>query len=201
MKTGAIIICGGLSRRMGEPKASLRFGPERLLERIVRLVGQSSEPIVVVAAPGQPLPDLPHHVKIARDALGGRGPLQALHAGLVAIGDDVPLAYATSTDAPFLAPGWIDRLANLLGEADLGLPVIGAMSYPLAALYRRSTSLTAIRSLLDRDILRLKSLIPLLRVREVGADDLRDLDPNFASLVNLNTPEDYRQALAQAGFL
>ncbi|MGZ6054814.1 MAG: molybdenum cofactor guanylyltransferase, partial [Isosphaeraceae bacterium] len=55
---GAVILCGGESRRMGQPKAWLPFGPERMLQRVVRLVSTVTGPIVVVAAPGQELPSL-----------------------------------------------------------------------------------------------------------------------------------------------
>ena len=36
---GAVVLCGGESRRMGRPKAWLPFGPERMLQRVVRLGG------------------------------------------------------------------------------------------------------------------------------------------------------------------
>src|SRR5438067_8626039 len=101
---GAVVLCGGQSRRMGQPKALLEFGPERLLQRVVRLVGAGIEggPIVVVAANGQECPPLPLSVTIVRDAVSGRGPLQGLAAGLAALPDTVALAYASATDVPFL---------------------------------------------------------------------------------------------------
>ena len=75
MSLGAVILCGGQSRRMGQPKAWLPVRPERMLQRVVRLVSTVAGPIVVVAAPGQELPSLPAAVLVARDpgcAAGGR---------------------------------------------------------------------------------------------------------------------------------
>ena len=37
MRKGAIILCGGKSSRMGRDKATLPFGPELMLQRVVRL--------------------------------------------------------------------------------------------------------------------------------------------------------------------
>ena len=54
-----IILCGGRSTRMGTSKALLPFGGETMLQRIVRLLGTVASPLVVVAAAGQPLPNLP----------------------------------------------------------------------------------------------------------------------------------------------
>src|SRR5215469_6127242 len=113
MSLGAVVLCGGESRRMGRPKAWLPFGPERMLQRVVRLVGTVARPIVVVAAPGQELPDLPEGVAIVRDPIAGRGPLQGLAAGFAALSDPVEVVYATATDVPFLQPEWITRLAAL----------------------------------------------------------------------------------------
>ncbi len=58
---------------MGQPKAWLRFGPEFMLQRVVRLVSSVVGPIVVVAAPGQELPELPETVFVARDPERGAG--------------------------------------------------------------------------------------------------------------------------------
>ena len=49
-RPGGIVLCGGESRRMGRDKASLPFGPETLLQRVVRQLASQVFPIVVVAA-------------------------------------------------------------------------------------------------------------------------------------------------------
>ncbi|GIS62218.1 MAG: hypothetical protein CM1200mP2_44430 [Planctomycetaceae bacterium] len=56
---GGIVLCGGHSRRMGSPKFALPFGPISMLQHMVSRLGQSLDPVVVVAAPEQRLPDLP----------------------------------------------------------------------------------------------------------------------------------------------
>jgi molybdopterin-guanine dinucleotide biosynthesis protein A len=199
MTVGAVILCGGESRRMGQSKAWLPFGSERMLGRVVRLVSTVAGPLVIVAAPGQELPPLPASVLVAHDPVRGRGPLQGLAAGLAALPDHVELAYATATDVPFLQPAWIRRLISLIGDHDLAIPQCDGYHHPLAALYRRATALPAIDSLLQDDRLRPVFLMEVLRTRIVTADELREADPELLTLRNLNTPEDYRAALVQAG--
>jgi CTP:molybdopterin cytidylyltransferase MocA len=48
-----IVLCGGKSTRMGTSKALLPFGPETMLQRVVRLLSDIVSPIVAVAAAGQ----------------------------------------------------------------------------------------------------------------------------------------------------
>ena len=83
-QVGGIVLCGGQSKRMGRPKAWLPFAGEIMLPRVVRLLGEAVEPIVVVAAPGQDVPSLPAAVAIVRDEEKDRGPLVGLAAGLAA---------------------------------------------------------------------------------------------------------------------
>lgn len=196
-KPGAIVLCGGRSRRMGRPKAWLPFGPEVLLQRVVRVLDGVAGPIVVVAAPEQDLPTLPDHVLIARDPVEGRGPLQGLCTGLGALPESVELAYATATDVPFLRPEWVTRLVERIGAADVAMPRVGGYDQPLAALYRRATVLPAIQRLLARDRLRPVFLLEEVVGRILGPEDLIDMDPDLDTLRNLNTPEDYEAALAR----
>jgi molybdopterin-guanine dinucleotide biosynthesis protein A len=72
---GGIVLCGGRSSRMGEPKAWLPFGDEVMLQRVVRVVKEAVDFVMVVAAPDQDIPNLPPDVLVVRDDLEGRGPL------------------------------------------------------------------------------------------------------------------------------
>src|SRR5262245_42075162 len=103
-RVGGIILCGGQSKRMGQPKAWLPFGGESMLARVVRLVSEIVHPVVVVAASDQVLPPLPSDIQIVRDEEKERGPLQGLAAGLTALQGLVEAAYLSSCDVPFLKP-------------------------------------------------------------------------------------------------
>jgi len=185
---------------MGRPKAWLPFGPEVLLQRVVRLLGTAAENIVVVAAPEQVVPPLPDFVTVARDPVEGRGPLQGLAAGMSLLPPSVELAYGTATDVPFLEPTWIARLHALIGDHDLAIPWVEGYHHPLAALYRPAAVLPAIEALLVEDRLRPVFLMEMVRTRVVTEEDLRAVDREFRTLRNLNSPEDYRAALLDAGF-
>ena len=201
MEQGAIILCGGKSSRMGRDKATLPFGPEQMLQRVVRLLGQVVDlgKIVVVAAPGQTLPELPVGVSVAHDSRQARGPLEGLAAGLRSLSGRADAVYATSCDVPLLVPSFVERMFDLLGEYDIAVPRDGQHHHPLAAVYRL-TVLAHVQKLLDADRLRPRFLFDEVNTREVPVEELRSVDPQLSTLENLNHPEDYRAALVAAGF-
>ena len=195
---GGIVLCGGKSTRMGTPKAGLPFGAETMLQRIVRLLGTVVSPIVVVAARDQSLPQLPPDVSIARDEREARGPLEGIRAGLSALPESIDAAYITSCDVPLLVPGFVERMIDLIGDHDIAVMEVDGFPHPLSAIYRRTT-LPHIESLLDEDRLRPVFLFEAVRTRRVKPEEMTGVDPELRTLRNLNTPEDYRAALADAG--
>jgi molybdopterin-guanine dinucleotide biosynthesis protein A len=199
MNRGGIILCGGRSSRMGLPKWSLPFGPETMLERIVRLLGEVCPTLVVVAAPEQSLPKLAAGVIVARDRHEGRGPLEAISAGLSALPANVEAAYVTSCDVPLLAPAFVRRMFDLLEDHAAVVPISDGYQHPLSAVYRRSL-LPVIDELLASDRLRPSLLFDLVSTRRVAPRELVDMDPELGTLKNLNHPADYLAALAQSGF-
>jgi molybdopterin-guanine dinucleotide biosynthesis protein A len=196
MRVGGIVLCGGRSSRMGQAKAWLPFGGELMLPRVVRILSEVMDPIVVVAAPGQEVPPLPADVEIARDPEEGRGPLQGLVAGLEVMRDRVDAVYLSSCDVPFLQPAFVRRIIELLGPDSICVPRIGEFHHPLAAVYRIGVLETA-RRLLSENRLRPVFLFESLRTHVIGESEISDVDPAFQSLRNLNTPADYEAALRE----
>jgi molybdopterin-guanine dinucleotide biosynthesis protein A len=194
IQVGGIVLCGGQSTRMGQPKAWLPFAGEIMLPRVVRLLRQAVEPVVVVAAPEQDVPPLPNEVAVVRDEEKGRGPLQGLAAGLAALRGRAAAAYLSSCDVPSLRPAFVRRLIELLGEHAICVPHVGDYHHPLAAVYRLDVA-DAVTRLLAENRLRPFFLFEAVPTRVVEAEELMGVDPTFQTLRNLNTPEDYEAAL------
>jgi molybdopterin-guanine dinucleotide biosynthesis protein A len=190
MKVGGIVLCGGQSRRMGQPKAWLPFAGETMLARVVRRLREAVDPLVVVAALGQELPPLSPGVLVTRDEAPGRGPLQGLAAGLHALRGLAGAAFLSSCDVPFLKPAFVRRLIDLLSDYAICVPRAGDRFHPLAALYRLEV-IPTVASLLAEDRLRPFFLFDRVATRVVLPEELADVDPTFQTLQNMNTPEDY----------
>lgn len=204
--TAALVLAGGRSTRMGTAKAGLEWHGSTLLRRAAGIAGRAVDgPVVVVRAPGQALPALPETIEVAADEREGQGPLEAIAAGLAAVGDRADVVYVTGVDAPFLHPAFIARVLALLGPGDdVALPHVGGFAQPLAAAYRVATVAAALRALLAEDG-HPGSRALLRRMRVAELDDaalLADpavaaLDPALDSLLNLNDPAAYESARAR----
>jgi molybdopterin-guanine dinucleotide biosynthesis protein A len=202
-RAAAIVLAGGGSTRMGTDKAALDWHGTSLLRRAVGIALRAVDgPVIVVRAPGQPLPLLPDGVELAQDARPDRGPLEGLAAGINCVGHRAEAAYLTAVDAPFLHPALVRRVVELLGpDDDVAIPRAHGYAQPLAAAYRTATVAPPLEELLRADgPLGTRELLRRCRVAEIAeADLLADPDvaahdPELLSLRNLNEPREYEQA-------
>lgn len=206
MRTAGIVLAGGRSTRMGRPKATLEWHGSTLVRRAVGIVGRVVDgPLVVVGARGQDLPRLPAAVELAQDAREARGPLQAIAAGLAAIGTRADGAFVCGVDAPLLHPALIGAVIAALAadeQIDVALPVAHGFAHPLAAAYR-TTVARHVQVLLEQDLLGTKPLFERCRVRRLDEAALladpavAEHDPRLDSLLNLNEPAQYASARAR----
>lgn len=185
---------------MGRDKASLPFGDDTMLSRVVSILAEVASEIVVVARRGQTLPPprpLPPGatLRVAHDDVEGQGPIGGLVPGLRAL--PTPLAFASSCDVPFLSGAFVRRMVEALGNTDIAIPESDGHLHPLAAVYRRDVVLASAEALLAADRLRPVFLLEKHPHVVVPAAVLREVDPELLSLANLNTPEAYEAALAR----
>lgn len=132
--TVGAVLAGGLSTRMGSPKALAELAGRPLVSRVAATVGSAGLEPVVVAKPDSPLPKLdcrvlsepaePRHpltgLVTALDASAGRG--------VVAIGCDMPLV-------PAQLLSWLAQLEEEVAVCEVGgrlEPLLGRYS-PRAA--------------------------------------------------------------------
>lgn len=195
---GGVVLCGGHSRRMGFSKALLPFGGETLLQRVVRRLAETISPIAVVHATDQEMPPLEGNVICVADDEPDQGPLRGLACGLSALADSCEFAFATSCDAPFITNAFIRRLAELREEKTVAMLTDEQRHYPLCAIYATELGSIAM-DLLRRGARRPIALLESVDHTLVPVDSLRSADSTLASLININDPQAYRDALEREG--
>ena len=186
----AVILTGGKSSRMGQPKALLLFDGEPLIVHMVRNLARSFADTVVVAAPQQELPELPS--TIVRDDVAHQGPVGGIYYGLKAASREI--CFVTSCDAPFLNLRLISYLMSQITDYDVVVPFAQDRFQPLHAVYRQHVA-PLLKEQLERGELRPIFLYDKVRTRKITEDEIQPLDPEGLSFLNMNTPEDYDEAL------
>jgi len=197
-----VVLAGGASLRMGRDKATMPVpaalldsndgseAPITMVERVVSVVGQRCQPVFVVAAPGQSLPDLP--ARVVRDDVRGVGPLLATGRGLRAAAEaGAKRAFLAAADMPLLTADVIDLLEARAIEldADVVLPWDGRDHY-LAAVYRTELA-DQVDALVAAGERSMRALVDRV-------DAQRIVIPESRSLINLNSDADLRTLLYAA---
>lgn len=198
-KVGAVLLCGGASRRMGRAKALLPWHGTTMLEYVAGTLAGVVDEIVVVSAPGLALPDLRAQqvpVRVVEDRETGRGPLAGIREGLEALhASSVELAFVTATDAPFLTA---DFVRFLLSFGKAVAPEVDGYVQSLTAVYPTAAA-TVAGELLAADRAR-----PLFLLEACDFQKLTEAElPTLEVFRNLNDAASYLDAvranLAQVG--
>lgn len=198
----AAILCGGQSRRMGRSKANLPFGDVTMLAHITQRITIICDPLILVAAhptvETEPLPNINNAVCV-HDAQPNRGPLEGLLAALKqASSMSCPSVFVISCDSPLINPQVVQHLIDSLGSFDASVPQGSGHLYPLLAAYNVCV-IPAIEEMLANGQLRVLELMDRINVRFVDSSELKSVDPNLNSLLNVNCKEDYVASLRKAG--
>ena len=190
MITG-IVLCGGRSSRMGADKAALAFGDETLGQRAVRVVREVADEVIIVRREGQAPLFVEPPVRIVHDPIEGFGPLAGLAAGLAASTTDLNLVVAC--DMPLVRSAVLHRLIELHGDADICVAEVDGRPSPLCAVYRKGAAGVA-EALLASGERRVMALLDRVQTKRVDAAVFRDIDPDLATFVSCNTPDELQAA-------
>lgn len=191
-----LLLMGGKSRRMGQDKAWLLFEGRPFWERIS---GELSACGKVYLSVGKPLEGMPYPC-IPDEILGG-GVMGGLYSAFRAVPEN--LIFVCACDMPFMDAGFVRWLLDRWNAEEQkgnhwdGIVLCGedGRAYPTAALYHRSL-LPLLEKNLRENRLRMNTFVReearmlLLPLAEAGGFS--------RCLRNINTPEEYRQLVADA---
>lgn len=186
-----ILLAGGKSRRMGEDKRFLSVGESTLFERSLAALLSIFHNVCVVIA--QDSPPLQADVPVFRDLVPNSGSLGGLYTGLREAHTDY--VFVAACDMPFLNPEAVRHLVSLKDQADIVMVRLESGLQPTHALYSRRC-LPIIEEMVRIHQVKLQHLAahPSLHVRLVAESELREIDPDGWSFLNINTPADLEAA-------
>ncbi|MFH1138369.1 MAG: molybdenum cofactor guanylyltransferase [Pseudomonadota bacterium] len=192
-----LVLAGGLSRRMGRPKACLDLGGRTLAGWVVDAMSEVCREVVIVTA--RPVDFLEFKEKVVRDLIPGQGPLGGLATGFFY--SSTPWVLAAACDIPFLKADVLRIIGQKALSARGGPRALAPRTkdgwQPLVAAYSREC-LGSVRKILAAgghkvDDLRFHGVA----WESVDAELFRAVDPDLISFLNINTPEDLEIARAR----
>lgn len=192
-RRGAIILAGGDSKRLGQPKALLAFCGSSLIEFMVNRLGLYFQEITVVTDCQDQLRGL--QVRLISDLLTikEKSPLRGIHAGLSA--SDLPYQFVAACDMPLLNLELIRYMSEFAPYYDAVVPRIDKYFQPLHAFYSRSC-IDKIEQRVKQGRYKVTAFYDGLNIKYIGPDEIMRFDPKQESFININTWLDYEQITA-----
>ncbi|KIZ48043.1 MULTISPECIES: molybdenum cofactor guanylyltransferase MobA [Rhodopseudomonas] len=191
----AVILAGGLARRMGGGDKPLQtIAGRSLLERVIARVAPQCDG-VVLNANGDPARFAPFGLPIAADSIAGfAGPLAGILAGLDWIAANRPQArwmLSAPADCPFLPRDLVARLdhARIAEAARLAVAASAGQSHPVIGLWDVTLRDELRHALTADDIRKVGRFTARYKLATVDWPTT-PLDPFF----NANTLEDVAEA-------
>lgn len=190
MKTAAVILAGGMSRRMGRDKANLPFGEETMLSHLVQTYRPHFD-LIAVSLNAAGRFDTHGAVEVV-DRRPGEGPMAGLEAAFLDTGADV--IFLTGTDLPLGDPALALHLLERLGDHDACLIRSERGIEPLFAVYS-SSCLHSVQAALDEGRRSMFHMLQKVNALEIPAEDLPQFDVKKI-LTNVNDPQEYERILS-----
>ena len=182
----ALLIAGGQSHRLGQPKQSLEFEGESLAARAAGVLAQVARRVTIVGPPGDRPKWVPVECNWVSDPYPHGGPLVGLATGLAAVRG--ALVAIAPCDLPLLTPATYRALRSAAKDNRAAVAT-WQQSQPLVAVYWREATLAKAQRLLAQGERRVQQLLDELPHKLVERHEVA---------LNLNTPADLEQ-LSKAG--
>lgn len=175
-------------------KALLPFGDKTMLARVVQAVASVVDPtrIAIVAAAEQQLPTVDPDIRVLRDTVEFAGPVTAISQAASEL-FETDAIFVTGCDTPLLKPQAIEFLFTQLADHAAIVPEDAERLYPLCGVYRTEVFNG------DSKLRSMRDFVKHINARTIDTSSLEAIDPELLSLRNINTRQDYLDALAIAG--
>jgi molybdenum cofactor guanylyltransferase len=191
-KRGAIILAGGDSKRLGQPKALLDLGGKTIIEMVIDTLNDWFDQMTLVTDKPELYEGLP--VIITDDLIKERvkSPLRGIHAGLSV--SDLSYQFVVACDMPFVNLELIKYMDKFAPAYDAVVPKIGNYYQPLHAFYSRSC-ISFIEEEIAAGSYKVIDFYAKLNIYYLNKEEIESIDPDQKSFININTWPDYDEAL------
>ena len=185
----ALILAGGENRRIPLLKGFLEINGTKIIESNVRLLKGIFNRVLISTNS----PELYFHLGalMVGDIIKHRGPMTGIYSALNV--PDVSDVFVTACDMPFINVILIKHMINKWdGKWDSVIPVFDNRPQPLFGIYSKKIS-GKIEDSTKKGRRSLRELLKRINVLYIKEEEVRSIDTEGRSFVNINTMEDFKR--------
>jgi len=185
----ALILAGGENKRIPVPKGFLKINSKSIIESNIELLKGICDRVVV--STNAPELYFSLDVLLIGDVVEQRGPMTGIFSTL--INPDLSSVFVTACDMPFinviLIKYMIDRWEN---RWDALIPIFERNPQPLFGVYSKEI-VTKMEKNIRSGKKKLRNFLREIKVLYVSEEEVRKIDREGRSFVNINTMEDFQR--------
>lgn len=173
---------------MGTDKSFVLLDGKPLLQHVIDRTSQLETPLILIANDVERYHQL--GLPVYPDVIPGAGSLGGLFTALTYSVTDYTLCLAC--DMPQVNPALLHHLTTLKDSYDAVVPRVNGVAQSLHAIYHQRC-LPMMYEHIQQGKLKISRVIDVLNTRFVDDAELRRIDPDSTSFMNLNTQVDLEQ--------
>jgi molybdopterin-guanine dinucleotide biosynthesis protein A len=188
-----IVLAGGRSMRFGRSKAFVKLNNKSLVEWTIEALSQVSKFIIIVT-------NFEEYDSFLRNRWAAQVIVDLLPEKAALGGIFTGVSYASTAysivvgcDMPFLNSDLLKYQLSLARNYDAVVPRIDDKIEPLHSVYSKSC-LPSIEKLVHEHTLSISRLFEMITTRYVMKEEIKQYDPEYLSIFNINTKQDLATA-------
>jgi molybdopterin-guanine dinucleotide biosynthesis protein A len=195
MAYSAIILAGGRGKRMGHrEKALMAINGQPLVTYVIKSLEKLVDEIIISVrdqAQGELLDQILPGYSYAYDEFEHRGPLSGILSGLALCRNE--FCFIAACDMPSINENVVKMLFSKSEAYDAVIPRReDGFLEPLHAVYRCVSMIRETKKAIERGESIILAPIVKMNVNYLDIEDIRKIDPNLRTFININTPEDMK---------
>ncbi len=187
----ALILAGGENKRFPLIKGFLEVDGKRIIESNIELLSKIFDKVIISVND----PELYFYLGAAMvgDVVEYRGPMTGILSALTI--PEVSEIFVTACDMPFINAMLIKYIVDKWEERwDAVIPIFDKKPQPLLGIYSKRIAKSMEQSIKNGE----RSLREFLRginVLYINEEEVRNIDPEGRSFININTIEDFQKEI------
>lgn len=202
MSRSALILAGGRGSRLGfREKALIEVKGRPLIAFVIERLEKSVDEIIISVrdeAQREHLRTIFPNLSYACDKYENKGPLAGILSGLSIC--KYEYCFIAACDMPFINENTVDFLFDNCRDHDAAIPCWSDGSLePLHAVYNCISMMSETKKSLENNETTILASISRLNVNYVPVEDIRKMDPDLVTFMNINTCEDIKNVDPERG--